>query len=75
MQPKVMELGGHLVTFDQCRYGLQTSSGEYMRKRTCFLTNSDEIRLEFDKKMCNDDHVHAQIEGYDSGARMSLGFV
>ena len=57
--------------FHQCRYGLQSPSGEPLQKATLFLTNSRRTVLEFDGKTCQCTRPHKIVQGSELGQRMS----
>ena len=64
----LMDMGGvGVVQADQCMYGLQTwgRNGRgvaHARKRTQFMSNSAEIRLELSRK-CTGEHRHQPLTG------------
>ena len=55
--------GVHLLSFDQCRFGLNPSGRGLSRKRTSFLGNHYGIYDEFFGMDCSGDHEHVQLEG------------
>ena len=75
-RPPVVELsqapGVQLVTFDQCRVGLRTPSGDKpLRKRTTLMTNSGEISRIFSPLQCNCSEEHGVIQGSELGYQLS----
>lgn len=61
-----------LVTFDQCRVGLRTPSGDKpIKKPTTLMTNSSAIRNIFAPLQCNCSEEHATIQGSEMGYRLS----
>ena len=51
-----------LTVCDQCMYGQKSKAGDPMRKRTCFLTNSQQISRKLEL-MCDGSHSHQQVQG------------
>ena len=58
----------YLARTDQCQFDLQTEQGEFMRKRSGFLTNSIEI-AEALNQSCQKDHQHCHVMGRAIGSR------
>lgn len=61
----------HLARFDQCRFGLKSPSGNYMRKSTVLMTNINAIMYTFDGKRCLGDHEHQVIQGSEHSVKVS----
>ena len=62
----------HLVTFDQCRVGLRTPSGDKpLKKPTTLMTNSNAIQQLFSPLRCNCTEEHGIIQGNEMGYRVS----
>lgn len=75
-RPSVIELSSqqqvHLVTFDQCRTGLRTPSGDKpLKKPTTLMTNSNAIRDLFAPLRCICTEEHGVIQGTDMGYQVS----
>lgn len=59
-----------LARVDQCMFGLTTTQGEPMRKRSGFLTNSLHIAQQLNST-CDGSHSHELVMGRDRGAPMN----
>lgn len=67
-----MQEGVHVVTFDQCRVGLRTPSGDKpLKKPTRLLTNSAAVQQIFSPLQCNCVEEHGVIQGSQMGYRVS----
>ena len=58
----------HLARTDQCQFDLRTEQGEFMRKRSGFLTNSVEIANALNKS-CQRNHQHCHVMGRAVGSQ------
>ena len=58
----------HLARTDQCEFDLLTEQGEFMRKRSGFLTNSITI-AEALNKTCQKSHDHCHVMGRAAGSQ------
>lgn len=60
----------HLARADQCMFGLVDQSGDFMRKRSGFLTNNLEIAKALNLT-CDETHDHRHVMGRARGASMN----
>lgn len=66
--------GARIISFAQCRFGLQAPNGQPLQKLTKFLTNSKAVIQTFQGCQCVCESLgltHAKIEGSMEGHRMS----
>ena len=59
-----------LTSCDQCQYGLQDAQGGWMKKRTGWITNSQEIADKL-KQQCDGSHQHIPVLGSCKGESRS----
>ena len=71
MQKLLMEPDVFLAKGDQCRFELKDSQGNYLKKRTGWISNNQFIFEELNQD-CDGQHVHAPIVGSIGGERRSL---
>ena len=62
----VQQADSYLARVDQCQFGLVSSQGNPMRKRSGFLTNHPEIATALNRT-CHGDHLHEHIVGRSPG--------
>ena len=60
----------YMARADQCMFGLVDQSGDFMRKRSGFLTNNLEIAKTLNLT-CDQSHAHQHVMGRAKGAKMN----